>query len=109
MELNAKTGSIITEKQAKELIAAFGVKYKGEINSSFIGSDNVKHILSQEGCMGIRIYNGYDDEKQKMSLVLVGVDESGKEILKDGIIYDDLKICPSFCSIGESLLTNQLD
>jgi hypothetical protein len=37
MELNAKTGSIITEKQAKELIAAFGVKYKGEINSSFIG------------------------------------------------------------------------
>jgi hypothetical protein len=56
--------------------------------------------------MGIRIYNGYDDEKQKMSLVLVGVDESGKEILKDGIIYDDLRVCPPFCPTEESLLTN---
>lgn len=104
MELNAKTGSIITEKQAKELIAAFGVKYKGEINSSFIGSDNVKHILSQEGCMGIRIYNGYDDENKKMNLVLVGVDESGKEMLEDGIIYDELALCPPTCPIDLSLL-----
>ena len=34
------------------------------------------------------------------------LDESGKEILKDGIIYDDLRVCPPFCPTEESLLTN---
>lgn len=104
MELNAKTGSIITKERAKELINSFQNQYKDEINSSFIGSDNVKHILSQESCMGIRIYNGFDEDKQKMSLVLVGVDENGKEILEDGIIYDDMSVCPPFCPIDGSLL-----
>lgn len=105
MELNAETGRIITEEEAKKLIAAFRVKYKGEINSSFIGSENVQHLLNQEGCVGLQIYNGYNDDEQRMSLVLVGVDASGKEILKNGIIYDDLKVCPPFCPIEASLLT----
>lgn len=104
MELNAKTGSIITKERAKELISSFQNQYKDEINSSFIGADNVKHILSQESCMGIRIYNGFDVKNQKISLVLVGVDENGEELLHDGIIYDDLKICPPVCPLEGSLL-----
>lgn len=104
MELNATIGSIISEERAKELISSFGVKYDSEIRSSFIGSENVQHLLNQEGCIGLRIYNGYNDENQKMSLVLVGVDESGKEMLEDGIIYDELSQCPPICPVDKSLL-----
>lgn len=104
MKLNATTGSIISEERARKLITSFGIKYKDEINSSFIGSENVQHILKQEGCVGLRIYNGYNDENQKMSLVLVGVDESGNEMLSDGIIYDELALCPPTCPVDNSLL-----
>lgn len=104
IKLDATTGSIITEEQARELITAFGIKYKDEVNSSFIGSNNVHHILKQEGCVGLRIYNGYNDENEKMNLVLVGVDESGKEMLENGIIYDELALCPPTCPIDSSLL-----
>lgn len=104
MKLDATTGSIITEERARELVKSFGIKYKDEINSSFIGSKNVEQILNQENCVGLRIYNGYDNEKQRMSLVLVGVDVSGKEILEKGIIFDDMSVCPPFCPIDGSLL-----
>ncbi|MCU0350703.1 MAG: hypothetical protein MUF43_07735 [Flavobacterium sp.] len=104
MKLDATTGSIITEERARKLITSFAIKYKDEINSSFIGSENVQHILNQEGCVGLRIYNGYDEENKKMNLVLVGVDESGKEMLQDGIIYDELALCPPTCPIDLSLL-----
>lgn len=104
MKLDATTGSIITVERAKELITSFGMKYKNEINSSFIGSENVHHILSQEGCVGLRIYNGYNNEVNKMSLIVIGVDESGKEMLDKGVVYDELAVCPPLCPIDNSLL-----
>ena len=36
-------------------------------------------LLSQEGCVGVRIYFGMD-EKQEVSLVLRGVDKDGQDI-----------------------------
>lgn len=99
MELNATTGSIITEKQAKELIASFREKYPLEIKSSFIGMNNVNKILEQENCVGLRIHNGYDSENGKMSLIFVGVDVNGKEILENGLIYDKVLLCPDYCPI----------
>ena len=53
-----------------------------------LGMDNVNKILEQENCVGLRIHNGYDSENGKMSLIFVGVDVDGKEILENGLIYD---------------------
>jgi hypothetical protein len=99
MKLDAATGSIITEEQAKELISAFRKKYPLEIKSSFIGIDNINKIFEQENCVGLRIHNGYDSENEKMSLIFVGVDVDEKEILKNGIIYDKVLLCPDYCPI----------
>lgn len=96
---NKNTGEIITEEVARELISSFTNNYPGEVTSSFIGSTNVQNILDQENCIGVRIYNGYDAVTQKLSLVLVGVDEDEKEILEGGIIYDRLLPCPDICPI----------
>ena len=99
MELNKNTGSIITQEKAKALITGFKTKFPGEVTSSFIGANNVNNILNQENCIGIRIHNGYDSENEKLNLVLVGVDENGKEILDNGIIYDKVLLCPDYCPI----------
>lgn len=104
MKLDENTGGIITLEHAKKLVIAFETKYNGEINSSFIGSKNIEDIMKQDGCVGLRIYNGYDEEKQRISLVLIGIDADGKEILDDGIIYDDLAVCPPICPIETSLM-----
>ena len=97
MKLDVNTGSIITQEEAKSLISAFKTKFPGEVTSSFIGANNVKNILEQENCIGIRIHNGYDVENERISLILLGLDADGKEILENGIIYDEMIICPPFC------------
>jgi hypothetical protein len=99
MKLDVNTGSIITQEEAKALITAFESKFPGEVTSSFIGANNVKNILDQQNCIGVRIHNGYDVVNGKISLVLVGVDNDEKEILENGIIYDKAGTCPSLCPI----------
>ncbi|WP_338376526.1 hypothetical protein [uncultured Flavobacterium sp.] len=106
MALSENSGSIITEEKARILINAFDRKYPGEVVSSFIGTENVNHILNQENCIGLRIYNGYDDENSKMSLVLVGVDTDEKDMLEQGIIYDEMITCPPTCPLEGSLSEN---
>jgi len=97
MNIDPNTGSIITQQRAQELVRAFDVKFPGQIVSSFIGANNVKAILNQEDCIGIRIYNGYDTIEDKISLVLVGVDSNDKDMLTNGIIYDKVVKCPPHC------------
>lgn len=97
MKLDPNTGGIITKEEAKTLIAAFAKKFPGQIVSSFIGGDNVKKILEQNNCIGLRIYNGYDDVEQKISLVVVGVDTQEQDMLDGDIIFDKMVTCPPFC------------
>ena len=98
MKLDPNTGGVITAEQAKTLIAGFAKKFPGQVVSSFIGGDNVKKILEQNNCIGLRIYNGYDDVEQKISLVLVGVDQEEKDMLEAEIIYDQMATCPPLCT-----------
>ena len=98
MKLDPNTGSIISQEQAKTLIDAFAKKFPGQIVSSFIGENNVKQILEQDNCIGLRIYNGYDDAEKKISLVMVGVDAKEQDMLDGNIIYDRMAICPPFCA-----------
>ncbi|UGS22313.1 hypothetical protein [Flavobacterium cyclinae] len=96
MKLDVNTGSIITQEEAKVLITAFKTKFPQEVTSSFIGANNVKNILDQENCIGLKIHNGYDVENERISLILLGLDADGKEILENGIIYDRILTSPPF-------------
>lgn len=104
MKPDVNSGSVISKQRAKELIDSFQQKFPDEITSSFIGKNNVENLLQQEDCVGIRIYNGYDEVERKISMVLVGVDSNDDELLNDGLIYDDMKICPPNCTTGISLM-----
>ena len=70
-------------------------------------------ILAQDGCVGVRIYYGMDDDLQ-VKLILIGVDKNGQDIQttggnllkkQDGDISDDPIIafseglrCPPNCA-----------
>ena len=103
MALDENSGGLISEQKAKELIAEFATQFPGEVVSSFIGSANVNILLEQQDCIGLRIYNGYDNVEQKISLVVVGVDRDDNELLADGLIYDQMVICPPTCPSGTAL------
>jgi hypothetical protein len=98
MGLDPNTGSIISKTRAKDLIKDFEAKFPNEIIGSFIGSNHINAVLAQKDCIGIRIYNGYDVKNEKISLIIVGVGKDEKELLDDGMIYDEMFTCPTNCS-----------
>lgn len=65
-----------------------------ETRALFQGRDNLKRILDQEGCMGIRAYFATDDNG-KPQLIYVGADANESDIL--GEIYDYSTPCPNNC------------
>lgn len=99
MDLNESTGAIISQEEAQKFIYAFREKFGDQVISSFIGSNHVRKIMCQEGCIGVRIYNGYNPEKESIALILVGVDEAGQDMLKSGLIYDYMATCPPTCPV----------
>lgn len=102
MLLDENTGAVIDLNEAKGYISEFGKRYPNEVKAFFIGSNQLAKILDQENCIGIRIYNGYDLGENRMNQVLVGVDSSEKD-MTEGIILDQMAICPPYCPINSLL------
>ncbi len=72
----------------------------GETIAHFFGKEKLNSILSQSGCMGIRIYYGIDNGEK--NLVLVGADADENDQL-NGIILQHSSKCPTFCSEPNAL------
>lgn len=56
-----------------------------EFGSQFIGKNIIQEILNQPGCIGIKIFNGLNEEKQKTH-VITGVDQNGHPILEYAVV-----------------------
>jgi hypothetical protein len=94
-------GSIISLTTASGMTATFRKNFPNVTTAVHYTSNVYKDILSQKGCVGIRIYNAVD-ESGNMTNVLVGVDAKGND-LYNGKIYDDGERCPPICSINNPL------
>ena len=97
MALSTTSGEQITLAEAQQFARSFRIKFPNDIKGSFIGADNLKLILDQQGCIGIRCYNGYDDANARMNLILVGVDDREND-MTNGIIMERLLPCPRYCN-----------
>jgi hypothetical protein len=85
------------------MTATFRKNYPSE-TTGVIYSDNVfTDILSQSGCVGIRIYNGMDDNGN-LTNVLVGVDDNGDDLV-EGKIYEYGNRCLPICAENNPLNT----
>lgn len=58
----------------------------------------VRQLLEQEGCAGIRMYNGLDGQNQRQ-LILVGVAVDGTD-MTEGVIIAEAAPCPPICTVS---------
>tara|TARA_R110002072_G_scaffold303135_2_gene495231 strand:+ start:20887 stop:21198 length:312 start_codon:yes stop_codon:yes gene_type:complete len=75
-------------------------KSEGDPNGHTFGKDILNNILNQEGCVGIRMYYGIDDDGEKI-LILAGVKANEDDITD--LIVDKSVSCPSRCGTKNGL------
>jgi hypothetical protein len=97
MEINNTSGEVITLEEAKQYTHSFQKLYPNEKKAFFVGKDQLLKILEQPDCLGIRIYNGYNDDEKVSNKVLIGVDSLGND-MEEGVILEKLIPCPPICS-----------
>jgi hypothetical protein len=103
MQLDENSGSPISLEEAKIYVEAFRKKYPEEVKAFYIGRNQIKKILDQENCIGVRMYNGYDEVEKRLNIVIVGVDSAEKD-MTGGIILDKTMPCPSYCDVTSALM-----
>lgn len=86
-------GSIIDLKEAIELTANFRSENPNGIKAHLIDASLVRKVLDQEGCINLRIYNGYDKIEQKICPIIIGVNKYDED-MTEGIILDHMYKCP---------------
>lgn len=96
MNLDQNSGEVITLKEAQDLVKTFQYLYPEANKSFYVGSNLLNAILEQEGCVGIRIYNAFDEVEKTTTVVLVGVDEDEND-MKEGVLVDRTVRCPPNC------------
>lgn len=96
-------GTFITLSEGSAFTQAFRNEVGDTENKAyFFGKNKLANILSQEGCVGIRVYFGLDDKTGKYNLVLVGA-TSNENDMTEGYILDGGIPCPTMCGNKNSL------
>lgn len=99
MEINKTSGEIITLEEAKKYTQSYQKLYPNEKKAFYVGRDQLMKILENSECMGVRIYNGFNDEDSQSNKVLIGVNSNGDDMTED-VILEKLVPCPPICSGG---------
>ncbi len=87
----AKVGEEISHELAGDMIKTYQQTYPDAFTSVMIGRNIIDQILAQPGCVGMRFYSALNEQGQK-TLVYVGVDASGKDIVKKVVVAEDGKL-----------------
>jgi len=93
-EITLESASSWTENYRNQMVS-------GDLKGHFFGKDHFNAILEQTDCVGIRIYNGMDDNGKPV-LILVGA-KVNEDDLVDGIIVDRAISCPDKCGRANDL------
>ena len=84
----AAVGEQISLDMAADFIKAFKEAHPNEVAGFGMGKVILEQILSQPGCVGMRFYNGINEKGQK-TLVYIGVDAAGNDIVKRVMVQPD--------------------
>ncbi len=105
---------LFTGKEEHQIDTETAMKYIGNFHATektwgltagYMGRNIFEKILSQDGCVGIRIYNAKMDNGS-LTYVIVGVDGQGHDIIA-GTIGEEILPCPPICDNGEITLYPQ--
>jgi hypothetical protein len=78
-------GEQISHELAAEFVLAYDKAHPDDVKWFCMGKNILEQILAQPGCAGIRFYNGINENGQK-TLVYVGMDSDGKDIIKRVVV-----------------------
>jgi hypothetical protein len=81
----ASIGEAIDHELAKQLIQSYQTAYPEAFTTVVIGRKIIDQILAQPGCAGIRFIDAINEEGRK-TLVYVGVDAAGKDMLQNVVV-----------------------
>jgi hypothetical protein len=84
----AGVGEEISHEMAADFIRTYTEAYPNDILAFHMGKTILERILAQPGCAGIRFYNGINEKGQK-TLVYIGIDAEGKDIIKRTVVHED--------------------
>lgn len=109
---SAEVGEDIGYEKGAKMIKAYYDQNSDDILAHFMGRNMIESILAQPGVVGIRMFYALNELGLK-TLVLVGVDADGNNILhyntvndqgelirKKAIVADKVRACPPYCGTG---------
>lgn len=99
MSFDGTEGAAIPLKTGGEMTAKYRGNNPGDRKGHFFGKDILRQILTQEGCMGIRMYYAENADGEK-ELVIVGADANENDMLD--LVVDVSRPCPP-CGGGNPL------
>ncbi len=92
----------ITLAAASELTKNYrDAKESSDIRGGFFGKEAIQRILDQEGCVGIRIYYGQEEDGTPR-LVVVGVEENEDDLVEGELAQASIP-CPPNCGSSNEL------
>ena len=74
---------------------------EGQHKGGYFHRPDLDALLAQPGCSGLRYYYGRHADGQD-SLILVGVDKEGNDLI-NGVVMEDEFWCPPFCGTANVL------
>lgn len=95
MAFDGTEGGEITLSSGAAMTKEFRLRNPNSIKARFFGKDIINEILSQEGCMGIRLYCALDEDGNNQ-LVMVGADSDENDMTD--LVADLSHPCPDTCS-----------
>jgi len=101
MAFNGNEGEQVTIDEAAAWTKRYRASNPTAIKASFYGINKINDVLNQPGVVGIRFYNG-EDQNGDNNLILVGVDANEDDITS-GVIMETGVNCPSQCGVPNLL------
>ena len=101
MAFNGNEGEQVTLEEAAAWTKRYRTSNPTAIKASFYGTSKINDVLNQPGVVGIRFYNG-EDQNGVNNLILVGVDANEND-LTSGVIIESGPKCPSQCGVANQL------
>jgi hypothetical protein len=98
-------GEQISHELAAKMVKDHHDKYSEESKSYIIGKTIIDQILAQPGCIGIRFFDAINEAGIK-TLVYVGIDSNGKNLLEITTVNDLGKLAVTEGMSGDRGQTN---
>ena len=96
----AEVGEEISHATAGAFVKTYADANPTDLRAHHIGRNIIEQILAQPGCCGIRFYNAINEIGQK-TLVYVGIDANGNDLIKRTIVAQDGSLVVSNFATGD--------